>query len=296
MMIVNGLDEEYAVLRYCFARFIDFESTDGVSRQSTGGKSESLVFFLFSYSVLTMACRTFAKFIIILILSILAIPAVLILILVNLIAFILRLPFYLYHKCKYEWCYSNIKSILPPVTMGFTTKVFYHGPNPCYDGNTFITVSLYLNKQVTTQLIQDKASFLYEFSRFRYIPHRSWLTGISQFSHANDTDEIKPNDISPHIHLYNDTENNPLSNTDEIQEAINTIANTEINRNIPWWDIHVINCDVDNFKSVIVFRCDHCLGDGATLLKFIMPRLLSDADGNAIEFDIKPKELANSSW
>ena len=148
-------------------------------------------------------CKKLLQFIVILILSILAIPAVLLLILFNILIFILRLPFYLYHKCKYNWCYSTDESLLPSVTMGFTTKVFYGGPNPCYDGNTFIIVTLYLNKQVTKQLITDKASFLYEFSRFRYIPHRSWLTGISEFSHTNDTKEINPNDVSPHIHLHN---------------------------------------------------------------------------------------------
>ena len=93
---------------------------------------------------------------------------------------------------------------------------------------------------------------------------------------------------------------NPLTNSEEIQEAINEIGNKEMNRNIPWWDIHVIDCNLDDhhndYKSVVVFRCDHCLGDGATLLKFLIPQLLSDSDGNGIEFDIKPRKPDKLSW
>lgn len=243
---------------------------------------------------MSACCKIFFQSIIMLIGSILLLPAILLLLLINLLLFILRVPFYLYHKCKYQWCYSvSSDTSLPPATMGFTTKLFYLGPNPCYNQTTLINVTLYLNKHITKQQVISKASFLYQFSRFRYIPYRSWLTGISEFSHSNDTDQIIPTDISPHIHIHN---TNPCTDTDDVQTKINEVANIPLNRNIPWWDIHIIDCNEREYKSVLVFRCSHCLGDGATFLKFVIPRLLSDADGNAIEFDIKPRDPPKYSW
>eukprot|EP01084_Bolivina_argentea_P007518 14100_1 len=239
-------------------------------------------------------CTTVLKLLIVLIISIILIPIIILLLLIHILLFIIRLPLYLYHKCKQEWYSKNF--ILPPVSMGFVTKIFYNGQNPCYDGSTLICVTLYLNKEMSKEMVINKFGFVYEFSRFRYIPYWSWWTGIAEFSYLNDTNEINPNDISPHIHQH-------TCNLMQLQNTINNACNTCLNPNLPWWDIHIIHYNNNNeiqpetnFETILVFRCNHCLGDGATLMKFLLPRLLSNSDGKPIDFNVSPRKPAYLSY
>jgi NRPS condensation-like uncharacterized protein len=70
----------------------------------------------------------------------------------------------------------------------------------------------------------------------------------------------------------------------EADDVTQAIINTDLrDRSRPWWEAHVLYGDQGRI-SVIIFRLEHCLGDGVSLMEVMMP-LAKDEKGEPLNLE-----------
>eukprot|EP01084_Bolivina_argentea_P298393 514186_1 len=132
-------------------------------------------------------------------------PLVLIQLCIQLVIFIIRLPFYIYHHFQYYWC-KNATDI--PVKMDIITQTMYKGLYASGGGGDLIIYcTLYLNEDFSNTVNLLKIfETIRDFKRFRFVPHYSWLSGIYEFRKAENAIP----EIQDHLHEYNEIKHSTL--------------------------------------------------------------------------------------
>ncbi|MBA0573695.1 hypothetical protein Golob_000957 [Gossypium lobatum] len=82
-----------------------------------------------------------------------------------------------------------------------------------------------------------------------------------------------------------------------VEDYIANLTNTHISTSIPMWDVHILNLKTCDAESTLVIRVHHSLGDGTSLMSFLISCCRKTSEPDALpSFPAAKKSRPDTGW
>ncbi|KAB2048735.1 hypothetical protein ES319_A13G130700v1 [Gossypium barbadense] len=82
-----------------------------------------------------------------------------------------------------------------------------------------------------------------------------------------------------------------------VEDYIANLTNTHISTSIPMWDVHILNLKTCDAESTLVIRVHHSLGDGTSLMSFLISCCRKTSEPDALpSFPAAKKSRPDAGW
>ncbi|MBA0602775.1 hypothetical protein Gorai_002944, partial [Gossypium raimondii] len=82
-----------------------------------------------------------------------------------------------------------------------------------------------------------------------------------------------------------------------VEDYIANLTNTQISTSIPMWDVHILNLKTCDAESTLVIRVHHSLGDGTSLMSFLISCCRKTSEPDALpSFPAAKKSRPHTGW
>ncbi|MFQ6650226.1 hypothetical protein Gotur_023444 [Gossypium turneri] len=82
-----------------------------------------------------------------------------------------------------------------------------------------------------------------------------------------------------------------------VEDYIANLTNTHISTSIPMWDVHILNLKTCDAESTLVIRVHHSLGDGTSLMSFLISCCRKTSEPDALpSFPAAKKSRSDTGW